>query len=47
MNAAMPDPETMVVKGGIVVLAFLQVLRMIVCEVRTLKDELRRKPRRR
>ena len=42
-----PDPETIVVKGGIIVLAFLTVLRFVVYEVRNLKDDLRKGRRRR
>lgn len=43
----MPDPETIVVKGGIIVLALLTVLRFIVHEVQNLKEDLSGKRRRR
>jgi hypothetical protein len=43
----MPDPETIVVKGGIIVLALLAVLRLIVHDIRNLKDDLSGKRRRR
>ena len=42
----MPDLETLIVKGGIVILAALAVLRLIVFEVRNFKDELSRGRRR-
>lgn len=40
------DPETIVVKGGIVILAALAVLRLIVHDIRSLGDDLTRKRRR-
>jgi hypothetical protein len=43
----MPDAETFIVKGGIIVLASLAVLRLIVHEIRNLKDDLTGKRRRR
>jgi len=43
----MPDFETIIVKGGIIILALLTVLRFIVYEIRNLKDDLIRKRRRR
>jgi hypothetical protein len=43
----MPDPETIVVKSGIIVLALLTVLRFIVHEVQNLKEDLSGKRRRR
>jgi hypothetical protein len=42
----MLDPETIVVKGGIVILASLTVLRLIVLEIRNLGDDLSRRRRR-
>jgi len=43
----MPDPETIVVKGGIIALALLTVIRFVVHEIRNLKDDLSGKRRRR
>ena len=41
----MPDLETVIVKGGVINLALLAVLRFIVYEIRNLKDDLIRKRR--
>lgn len=43
----MSDIETFIVKGGIIVLASLTVLRLIVHDVRNLKDDLTGKRKRR
>jgi hypothetical protein len=43
----MIDPETIVVKGGIVILASLTVLRLIVRELRSLGEEFTQGRRRR
>jgi len=41
------DPEAFIVKGGIIVLASLGVLRLILHEIRNLKDDLFSRKRRR
>lgn len=41
------DPEAFIVKGGIIVLASLTVLRLIVHEIRNLRDDLLTRKRRR
>jgi hypothetical protein len=43
----MPDPETIIVRGGILVLALLAVLRLVAHDIRNFKDDLIRKRRRR
>ncbi len=43
----MPDPETLIVKGGIIVLASVQMIRMILYEIRNVKDEFTAKRKRR
>ncbi len=43
----MPDPETLIVKGGIIVLASLAMFRMILHEIRNVKDEFTTKRKRR
>jgi hypothetical protein len=41
------DPETLIVKGGILVLASIAMLRLIANEILNFKDELTGKRRRR
>jgi len=43
----MLDPETLVVKGGIIVLASVTMLRMILHEIRNVKEEFTAKRKRR
>ena len=43
----MLDPETIIVKGGILVLASLAMVRLILHEIRNVRDEFIGKRRRR
>lgn len=43
----MLDPEAFIVKGGILALAALSVIRLVWQDFNNLRDDLRRKPRRR
>lgn len=43
----MPDPEVLVVKGGILILAALSIVRLILQEINNFRAELRRGPKRR
>ena len=47
MTLPMPDPESFIVKGGIIILASLAMLRLIVHDIRNLKDDLTGKRKRR
>ena len=43
----MVDPETLIVKGGLIVLASLAMLRLIAYEIRNLRDDLTGRRKRR
>jgi hypothetical protein len=41
----MPDPEALIVKGGVLILAFLSVVRLILHDLNNLKDDWKRRRR--